>query len=232
MDPNEETIPPPPDAAYNSRDEAYDALKEHGIRFGYGFRIAGSRPYGAAVKNRIYYCCDKYRQYNSQARVRSTASRASGCPFRVAIYQKDNQWMLQVKNDQHNHGPSLDPSAHHVYRRRTPAQKETIKSLSQAGIAPKQIMTTIRHSDPDTFISPRDIRNERILARADYLNGRSAIEALLDELSTSGEWVFDVKLDPDNHVQCLFFAHKKQIEMLLTNPDILMMDCTDGKSTC
>jgi hypothetical protein len=62
-------------------------------------------------------------------------------------------------------------------------------------------------------------------ARADYLNGRPAIEALLDELATP-EWIYDVKLDADNHVQCLFFAHQKQVEMLRTNPDILLMDCT------
>ena len=62
--------------------------------------------------------------------------------------------------------------------------------------------------------------------RADYLNGRSSIEALLDELSTSPDWIFDVKLDTENHVQCLFFAHKKQVELLRANPDILMMDCT------
>src|SRR5579871_2251040 len=30
----------------------------------------------------------------------------------------------------------------------------------------------------------------------------------------------------DNHVHNLFFAHQKQIELLLANPDILLMDCT------
>jgi hypothetical protein len=61
--------------------------------------------------------------------------------------------------------------------------------------------------------------------RANYLNGRTPIEALLDDLSAP-EWVFDVKRDLDNHVEYLFFAHGKQIELLLANPDVLLMDCT------
>jgi hypothetical protein len=55
---------------------------------------------------------------------------------------------------------------------------------------------------------------------------RTPIEALLDELSTSSEWIFDVKKDSENRVQCLFFAHSKQVELLRANPDVLMMDCT------
>jgi hypothetical protein len=65
----------------------------------------------------------------------------------------------------------------------------------------------------------------RQTAILNYLNGRSTIEAPLDELSTP-DWIFDVTLDANNHVQSLFFAHKKQVELFHANPDILIMDCT------
>ena len=142
----DESIPAPSDTAYHSYNEAYSALKEHGLRYGYGFRITASRPNGPTIKTRVYIGCDKCREYKSQARLRSTGSRASNCPFRLVIRQKNDQWLLQVLNDQHNHGPSLNPSAHHVYRKRTPAQKEMIDSLSKAGVAPKQILTAIRQA--------------------------------------------------------------------------------------
>ena len=45
MDPNDEIIPAPLDEAYGSHEEAYDALKQHGRYFGYGFRITKSYPY-------------------------------------------------------------------------------------------------------------------------------------------------------------------------------------------
>jgi hypothetical protein len=222
---DEESIPAPPDTAYRSYDEAYAALKEHGIRYGYGFRISASRPASSSTKTRIYFCCDKYREYNSQATIRSTSSRASGCPFKLVIHQKDDQWKLRVTNDRHNHGTSLNPSAHHVYRRRTPAQKQMIDSLSKSGVAPKHVLTQIRQDDPATFIKPQDIRNEKHSAQLNFLNGRSSIEALLDNLC-SPDWISDVTLDPEDHVQRLFFAHKKQVELLRANPDVVMMDCT------
>ena len=75
------------------------------------------------------------------------------------------------------------------------------------------------------LISAQDIRNDRVKIKKEHLNGRSPIETLLDDLSTS-DWIFDVKRDSDNRVQYLFFAHRKQVEMQRANPDVLMMDCT------
>jgi MULE transposase-like protein len=99
--------------------------------------------------------------------------------------------------------------------------------MTRAGIAPNQILTSIRQKDPDTFIAATDICSERKAMKIRDLRGRSPTEALLDELSSlSTEWRFDVKKNINNHVQCLFFAHQKQVELLLANPDILLMDCT------
>ena len=88
-----------------------------------------------------------------------------------------------------------------------------------------QIMAAIQKEDPDILVSATNIRGERKAIREKHLNGRSPIETLLDDLSTL-EWVFTVKKDADNHVHNLFFAHQKQIKLLLVNPDILLMDYT------
>jgi hypothetical protein len=89
--------------------------------------------------------------------------------------------------------------------------------MTQAGVRPMQIMAAIQKKDPDTLVSATDIRSERKVIREKHLNGRSLIETLLDDLSTP-DWVFALKRDAENHVQCLFFAHQKQIELLLANP--------------
>ena len=126
MDLNEESIPVPSDATYRLRKEAFNALKHYGIRFRYGFRIESSRPYGSRIKTRIYYSYNKARQYTSKARVRKKiTTKADNCPFRLVIYQEDSQWKPKVLNQQHSHGPSLDPSTHQIHRRRTPTQKST-----------------------------------------------------------------------------------------------------------
>ena len=87
------------------------------------------------------------------------------------------------------------------------------------------ILTAIKQEDPKSLISATDISSERKTIREKHLNGRSSIETLLDDLST-GEWVFSVKRDLDNRIHSLFFAHKKQVELLLANPNVLLMDCT------
>lgn len=43
---------------------------------------------------------------------------------------------------------------------------------------------------------------------------------MLDDLSTP-DWVFAVKRDPRNRVHSLFLAHQKQVELVLSNPDVL-----------
>ena len=96
--------------------------------------------------------------------------------------------------------------------------------MTQAEIAPKQILTAIQRQDPSIFITASDIRNDRVAIRTSYLADRTPIEALLDKLSST-DWIFSVKKDNKNHIQCLFFIHKKQIELLLANPDILLMNC-------
>jgi hypothetical protein len=226
MEPSE-IIARPSDSTFPSFQEAYDALKKHGIENGYGFYLKQSRPFYAVVRTRFYYRCDKSRQYQSTASVRKTGSRTTGCPFSVIIGQDcdQDQWRLQVQNGSHNHIPSLNPSAHHVFRKRSEAQKELINSMTKAGSAPKQIFTAIRQEDPNTFIACEDIRNDRVSTRARELGPRTPIEALLDTISTD-EWVFSVKTDSENRVQYLFFAHQKQVELLRANPDVLMMDCT------
>ena len=225
MDSTREEITAPLDSVHSTYEEAYNALKEHGLNNGYGFLLQRSLPHFSDIKTRYYYRCDKYRVYKSQAITRKTGTRTIGCPFNIVIFQESDQWRLQVKDSHHNHPPSLNPSAHHVFRRRTQTQKQSIKSMSKAGAAPKQILTSIQQQDPNTYITASDIRNDRKTIRAGYLGERSSIEVLLDELSTS-EWVFDVRKDSENHIQYLFFAHKKQIELLRANPDVLLMDCT------
>ena len=223
----DEHIAAPTDHTYNSFEEAYSAFRSHGIENGYGFHCQWSKPYNATVKTRFYYRCDKRGTYKSKAIIRKTSTCTTGCSFSVLIFQEreSTQWKLQVKNSSHNHPPSLHPSAHHVFRKRTASQKDTIQAMTGAASAPKEITTALRKEDSSTFVTARDVRNERTAIRAKHLGGRSPIETLLDDLSTS-EWIFDVRKDSENHIECLFFAHKKQIELLRANPDILLMDCT------
>jgi hypothetical protein len=219
-------IPALLNCTYNSFEEAYATLQSHGIENDYGFRCRVSKSSKSDIKTRFYYCCDKHDNYQSKTIIRKTSTRTTDCSFSLLIFQEKEStlWKLQVKNDSHNHSSSLHSSAHHVYRKRTQSEKNSIQTMTNAEAASKQITTALHQANSSTFITARDIRNERIAIRANYLEDRSPIEALLDDLSTS-EWIFDIKRDSENHIQYLFFAHSKQVELLLANPDVLLMDC-------
>jgi len=49
-----EDIAPPPDCLYTSYEEAYNALKGHGMQNGYGFVLKRSKPHNSDIKTRYY----------------------------------------------------------------------------------------------------------------------------------------------------------------------------------
>jgi hypothetical protein len=192
-------IAAPPDLLYGSYEEAYDALKTHGMQHGYGFVLKRSWPHNSAIKTRYYYHCDRFRNYQSRAKILSTSTRSTGCPFKLVIFKAkhSDQWKLEVQDEHHNHPRSINPSAHNVYRRRTSSQKEVIESMTHAGARPMQILAAIQIEDQDTLVSATDIRSERKAIREKHLNGRSPMETLLDNLSTA-DWIFAIKKDANN----------------------------------
>jgi hypothetical protein len=222
-----ERIAAPPDSLFPSYEDALNALTNHGKQHGYGFALKKSTPHKSDVRTRYYYHCDRSGKYKTKAKTRSTSTRRTDCPFKLIIFNLEgsNLWRLEVQDPSHNHPPSLSPSAHNVYRKRTQGQKDTIKLMTHAGARPMQIMSALQREDPETLVSATDIRNERKALREKHLDGRSPIETLLDDLSTP-DWIFSVKKDAENRIQCLFLAHQKQIKLLHANPDVLLMDCT------
>ncbi|KAG6094702.1 hypothetical protein E4U30_003114, partial [Claviceps sp. LM220 group G6] len=81
-----------------------------------------------------------------------------------------DKWVYAVVNGHHNHGPSLDPVAHPVHRRRTAAQREAIRQISAIqGVPASAIPKLLRLQFPDALITMKDIDNERQLARREAL---------------------------------------------------------------
>jgi hypothetical protein len=168
-----EAIPAPLDLLYNSYEEAYDALKTHDMQHSYGFVLKRSKPHNSDIKTRYYYHYNRFRTYQSSATRLNTSTRASGCPFKLVIFKvkHSEQWKLEVLEKHHNHSPSINPSAHNVYRKRTTAQKEVIELMTHAGARPMQILAAIQSEDQDTLVSATDIRSERKMIRERHLDG-------------------------------------------------------------
>jgi hypothetical protein len=62
-------------------------------------------------------------------------------------------------------------------------------------------------------IRRKDLNNIRDRNRQDYLNGRTPIHALVDELDKSEDWITSVQVGENRKVRSLLFAHSSQVEL-------------------
>jgi hypothetical protein len=178
---------PPPEAIYPDPNTAQIAIQLHAKQHGYAFFRFNSRA------SRVVFACDRRRKYDSRGKDRATdeskqrkrtGSKKCGCLMKVELRldKLSNQWILSVLEGAHNHGPSAVATAHPVHRTTavTPDVRTEIIRLSRSGSTPSQILTALRLSDPQTPLIVKDIGNIVQQIRAEELNGRTAIQCLLE----------------------------------------------------
>jgi transposase-like protein len=71
----------------------------------------------------------------------------------------------------------------------------------------------------------KDLNNTRDKARRDYLKGRPPIQALVEELRESDNWISSVRSSPERKVTSLLFAHSSQVQLYHTCYRVLLIDC-------
>ncbi|CAG8831365.1 13832_t:CDS:2, partial [Cetraspora pellucida] len=98
--------------------------------------------------------------------------------------------------------------------------------MSAAGSCLCQILATIHQNDPSSIAIFRTIYNTLYSIRQERLNGRTPVQALIDELQGS-DFEFEYQCDHQNHITNLFFAHRISISLTRTYPTVLLIDCTD-----
>ena len=87
----------------------------------------------------------------------------------------------------------------------TSDELELVEDMTQSGATPKVIIGTIRRRNPESLVITRDIYNACRTLRNRQLNGRTPIEALLDEFVVNGIQ-HTVETNEEGHVIRLFFA--------------------------
>ncbi|KJZ68365.1 hypothetical protein HIM_12244 [Hirsutella minnesotensis 3608] len=187
----------PPEGLYESRESLVAAVNDWAKPRGYAF-ITGKSLKTANGRVRVILACDRNKLPPSASAERECAK--------------------------HNHPPSEDPSAHPAHRRLTEQDAKTISSLALCGTAASDIRTYI-HNHSESLATERDIYNWIAATRRDLREGQSSIQALVNQLNSEGFWC-QVKLDSDNRLTAIFFAHPESVAYLQCNPDVLLLDCT------
>jgi hypothetical protein len=208
-------------------------MQEFAKAHGYAMVRRSAKPTHDEIKTKFIYVCDRWRSPGTtEATVRNTAGRGTGCSFQIKIHRTSTMnepeiWDLTIMNGTHNHDASHSAASHGVHRRRSRAPYvNEIRSMITSGVTPRALLSTFTPTDPDLLIRRSDVCNERDHERNAYLQGRTPIQALIDELSQSEDWIVKYRTGPDRKVELLFFAHIKQAELMRCYPDLFAIDCT------
>ncbi|KAJ4775519.1 hypothetical protein LUZ62_059776 [Rhynchospora pubera] len=97
--------------------------------------------------------------------------------------------------------------------------------MSNAGIQPRQILSSLRQSNPNTRAIAKTIYNERRKIQQENLKGKSLIQQLCEELGKGG-FKFNLLQDEVGHITHLFFSHPQSITLTRNFPTVFVMDCT------
>lgn len=175
MDP-EEGIPDHEDPSlYNktfpSREALIDYVKGLGRNQGFAVTIRKS-----SVKDGwVRLGCDRggnYRRPHYLAKDAPVAHRKVsnliGCPYEVRGRKPAHcdEWSLEVRNLSHNHQVSKNELGNHSILRRLNAEEmEVVRSLTEAGLKPQDILTHIRERFPKNLSTIKTIYDARKVLR-------------------------------------------------------------------
>jgi hypothetical protein len=208
----------PPERDYESRDALFASINAWAATRGYAF-TTGKSTSTKSGKKIVTYACDRSCRppSPSRERQRKTATRGTGCQFSVLAKESldKSTWSLQHRSEcfcSHNHPPSQHPSAHPSHRQLSKEDIATVSSLSDAGIAPKEIRTFLRQNSV-SLATQRDIYNQLAASRREACEGQSAIQALANQLDSEGFWS-RLQHAPDGRVTAVLFAHPESLGYL------------------
>ncbi|KAL3526335.1 hypothetical protein ACH5RR_010991 [Cinchona calisaya] len=102
---------------------------------------------------------------------------------------------------------------------------QQIKEISMVGIAPWQILISLRKSYPKFQTISRTVYNAKVKVRRESLMRRIVIQALFDEFGESG-FIFDIVRDKEGHLTHLFFVHPYSIKLTKSYSTVFVIDCT------
>ena len=126
----------------------------------------------------------------------------------------------------HDHGPSLDPSAHATYRKRTQSQWQLETTLSKHKALPAREMADIvrdASTSETSFFRQRDIYNDRQRIREAGLGDKTATQAWIGILQQEG-LRHHIKFTEDNKVEAVFWTYPWCEQMWKRFPEVLGLD--------
>lgn len=112
-----------------------------------------------------------------ETRKRKTSSRLLGCQFQVtARFSKiSGLWTIRSVEEHHNHDVSENQGGVSIARRLTSEEKQVVREMADAGIGASTTLSYLKTKTGNQWTTRKEIYNEKVVARKDFLAGRSSI---------------------------------------------------------
>ncbi|KAF1813370.1 hypothetical protein P152DRAFT_316037 [Eremomyces bilateralis CBS 781.70] len=192
LPPGWSALAPPPEAYYDSMEDAIEAI--HSWTKAHGYDVSKSKPVKTKRDKLLYRyllrCtrCSKSkntRKLKPEERRRTKrGSQKSNCPMGVWVCAEDRndpqhcRWLVKhqerLQSVYHDHQPSHPTTMpNHRRRERTAEIKMRILELQEAGYSTARTLAILQQDYPDMHITSRDIYNERQQIRRDQRGERA-----------------------------------------------------------
>ncbi|XP_021714038.1 methylmalonate-semialdehyde dehydrogenase [acylating], mitochondrial-like isoform X2 [Chenopodium quinoa] len=165
---------PPPPRTFKDREELITYVRDFGVSQGYVLTIRKSKR-----DINVVLGCDRgggrRNRHKSEApkRKRKENSRLINCPFEIIGKKEEDVWVLKIRNGEHNHEPLKDMSEHRFSRRFNEEEARQVKEMIEAGIKPRQVLETLKQSNPQLQSTPRHLYNLKTKIREGNFSERS-----------------------------------------------------------
>ncbi|XP_021838775.1 methylmalonate-semialdehyde dehydrogenase [acylating], mitochondrial-like isoform X1 [Spinacia oleracea] len=159
-DNQQDSMRPPLPQTFKDREELINYVRDFGVSQGYVMTIRKSRKDISVVLG-----CDRgggrrsRNKSEAPKRKRKESSRLINCPFEVIGRKEVDAWELHIRNGEHNHEPLKDMSEHRFSRRFNEEEARQVKEMIEAGIKPRQVLETLKQSNPQLQTTPRHLYN-------------------------------------------------------------------------
>ncbi|POW21892.1 hypothetical protein PSHT_01821 [Puccinia striiformis] len=139
-------------------------------------------------------------------------TRKTNCPFRATATHNSstNMWDLEIRNPEHNHGPSDHPTAHLIHQRFTPAQKKEVTKWAEAGVMPLKVKNgMMQDTTTPLYANLRAFHNLNHRERQKNRRGEFPMATMVDCLKAKG-FYYKIKSTLNdntgiNHLNSVFF---------------------------
>ena len=222
-------LPPPTDATYSTLDEGQNAVQKWAIPQGY---VVVCKKSTEGKQPRRWLICDrggKTRIIVKEHNRKKDAGplKKTNCPFECIVScSKGDRFKLRIRNGTHNHPPLPVPDLLSARVALLKKHISYIANVTAAGVKPQQIINGLLLMNPSMMLKERDLYNLKARIRKANLKGQRPLPLLLLELMEDDDYYSEPLLDENDKIIGLFFCHKSSQDLLRSNSQVLIMDCT------